>query len=336
MRLSKALAIVFLFFGAAFAGNLRNQEQYLAKFLAWSKKFNISFDNAEEFNRRLRIFSENDAKIETHNAGNYPWKMGHNEYSHLTWEEFRIHVGLDRGVPESIKNHKTGMRPLHQVSASTPSSIDWVSKGAVTGVKNQGSCGSCWSFSATGALEGAYEIAYGSLVSLSEQQLVSCDTTDAGCDGGLMDYAFEFAQENGGLCTEDDYPYVSGSGYNPSCEYSCTVVDGTAPSSWTDVSATDSALLSAVAQQPVSVAIEADQDSFQLYSSGVFTGECGTNLDHGVLAVGYGTDSGTDYWKVKNSWGTSWGEAGYIRLERNKDQEGDQCGILLSASYPTL
>jgi len=224
------------------------------------------------------------------------------------------------------------MNPLHAETELSSSSVDWVTAGAVTGVKDQGSCGSCWSFSTTGCMEGAYYIKKKSLVSFSEQQLVSCDTTDSGCNGGLMDYAFEWIQSNGGICKESDYPYVSGTGLNPSCKTSCSIVSGTKPTGWTDVRATESALLSAIAQQPVSVAIEADQIAFQLYKSGVFDSSCGTNLDHGVLAVGYGTDSGANYWKVKNSWG----EDGYIRLSRDVSQTGGQCGILKSASYVSL
>jgi len=262
--------------------------------------------------------------------------MGHNQFSDLTSDEFRERVGLNKGVPEFFKSEGTGMRPLHQIRASLPSSIDWVTKGAVTDVKDQGSCGSCWSFSTTGCMEAAYFLKTGSLASFSEQQLVSCDTNDSGCNGGLMDNAFEWIQDNGGIFTEDDYPYTSSTGTISRCKSTCTEVSGTTPKSCTDVSESELALESAVSQQPVSVAIEADQLGFQLYSSGVFTGRCGTSLDHGVLAVGYGTDSGTDYWKVKNSWGSSWGESGYIRLERGKNQTGGQCGIFMSASYVTL
>ena len=202
-------------------------------------------------------------------------------------------------------------------------------------MKNQGQCGSCWAFSTTGSLEGAWFIATGDLSPLSEQQLVDCDTVDSGCNGGLMDNGFAFAEKNA-MCTEDSYSYTARKG---TCKASsCTV--GLAQGSVTgykDVS-TDSeqALMSAVAQQPVSIAIEADQSSFQSYSSGVLTASCGTKLDHGVLAVGYGTDVGTDYWKVKNSWGSSWGEQGYVRLQRGKGGAGE-CGLLAGPpSYPVV
>lgn len=180
---------------------------------------------------------------------------------------------------------------------SIPTSIDWTTKGAVTPVKDQGQCGSCWSFSATGALEGAYEIKYNKLVSFSEQNLVSCDNRsdggkDKGCSGGLMDNAFTWVTKNAGICTEAAYPYTSGTTKTDgTCDQSkCTKDANVAPKSHTDVTKnSDSAMMSALAQQPVSIAIEADQKAFQLYKSGVFTEACGTKLDHGVLAVGYGT-----------------------------------------------
>lgn len=223
-------------------------------------------------------------------------------------------------------------RLKEETLSSAPASIDWVTKGAVTPIKNQGQCGSCWSFSATGAIEGAYAVSSGTLVSLSEQELVSCDTTDSGCGGGLMDNAFDWVKNNGGLCTEADYPYDSSTGTASTCNKSGCTAKVTV-TGHNDVAADDEdALKAAVAQQPVSVSIEADTSAFQLYESGVFTNSgCGTSLDHGVLIVGYGEEDDTNYWKVKNSWGTTWGEDGYIRLERDVNM----CGISQMASYPT-
>lgn len=197
-----------------------------------------------------------------------------------------------------------------------------------------------WAFSTTGALEGAYQIKYKDLQSFSEQELVDCDRVDHGCNGGLMDTGFAFTQRNGGLCSEVDYPYTSGQTKKEgTCnEKACTKNANVAPNGYTDVAGnSDSALMSALAQQPVSVAIQADQSAFQLYHSGVFTAECGTDLDHGVLAVGYGTDNGQDYYIVKNSWGSAWGEGGYIRLGRGSAYQAEgQCGILTEPSYPKL
>jgi len=207
----------------------------------------------------------------------------------------------------------------------------------VTPIKNQGQCGSCWSFSATGAIEGAVAIASNKLNSLSEQQLVDCSVSygNDGCNGGLMDYAFEYVITNKGLTDEKSYPYTA-TGPN-TCKASGKKLVSTI-SGYCDVAVdNDKALAAAVSVGPVSVAIEADQSCFQFYSSGIMSNSaCGTQLDHGVLAVGFGSSGSQQYWKVKNSWGTSWGEAGYIQLGRAvSGQPQGVCGILMAASYPT-
>jgi len=329
--------LVSLLAAVAMATNARERGYYEEKFFNWLQTFpHLKPANAEHFVQWLNNFATNEDIINRHNAqANVTYTLGHNQFSHLSLDEWKqyIRLGLTKPVSEEppVKIHQAE-------DFVAPTAYDWAAQGAVTGVKDQGNCGSCWSFSSTGALEGAYYIKSKQLISLSEQDLVDCDTTsnggsDAGCNGGLMDNAFTWVKKNGGICTEAAYPYTSGStGKSTTCNDKACAKQAAVPKSYTDVATTDAALVSAIAQQPVSVAIEADQSAFQLYKSGVFTGTCGTNLDHGVLAVGYGTD----YYKVKNSWGSSWGESGFIRLTRNSSQKGGQCGILLGASYPNL
>merc|ERR1719421_672171 len=218
-----------------------------------------------------------------------------------------------------------------ELPAATADSVDWVAKGAVTPVKNQGQCGSCWAFSTTGSVEGAFQIAGNPLTSFSEEDLVQCagSSGNQGCNGGLMDNAFKWIESNG-IATEASYPYTSGTGTTGSCKSSVTAAAKV--SGFQDVAkGSESGLKSSIEAAPTSVAIEADKSAFQLYKSGVFdSSTCGKQLDHGVLAVGYGTMDGKDYYKVKNSWGATWGQEGYILMVQGKDM----CGIADSASRP--
>lgn len=314
-------------------------------FRNWMNEHNIQYDTTESEGNAFDKWVDNHNYINHVNSMNLTYQLGHNQFSALSHDEYlnmvRGYRGLNVRSPNSVRG-----RNLQAIGSAVPASVDWVSYGAVTPVKDQGQCGSCWSFSTTGALEGAYYLKYGALVSFSEQQLVDCDNyanggKDHGCNGGLMDNAFAWIGKNNGLCTESEYPYISGTTQTTgSCsKNNCKLVAGSDIAKYIDVTSnSDSAMMAALSVQPVSIAIEADQRDFQLYSSGVFTGTCGTNLDHGVLAVGYGSIEGTDYYRVKNSWSTTWGYQGYIYLGRGAkyNNGAGQCGILMEASYPIL
>jgi len=318
-----------------------SHEQFEFLFSKWTKQYGINYNVREELLNRKKIFADNLEQVALHNfLGNSSYELHMNEFAAQTQDEFsNSHFGFNGGENQPKINRDFYQIDVEELTSlqqkSLPASIDWTTKGAVTPVKNQGSCGSCWAFSTTGGLEGAYYLKTGKLVSFSEQNLVSCDHVDQGCNGGLMDNADRFIQRNHGLCTEEDYPYVSGRGGRALCK-KCNVVDGSIPKQIVDVQHTEESMEAAVAKRPVSVAIEADQMSFQFYRRGVLTGNCGSRLDHGVLVVGYGTLNGQKYFKVKNSWGPSWGQNGYILIQRGKQVRGGECGVLLSASYPIL
>merc|ERR1719359_756894 len=286
--------------------------------------------------KRFAIYADNFAFVNAENAKGHKYKLTMNEFADMTADEFgESHMGISK--PEKIWGDLPYLGQHEYSGATLPSSVDWSSKGAVTPVKNQGQCGSCWSFSATGSLEGAHEIATGKLVSISEQQLVDCSKPEGnqGCQGGLMDDAFKYMEQND-MCTEESYAYTAKNGQ---CHASgCTVgVPKGSVTGYKDVSHDDeNALMEAVSKGPVSIAIEADKSVFQLYKSGVLSSAgCGHQLDHGVLVVGYGELSGKKYWKVKNSWGASWGQEGYVLLARGESGAGE-CGLLSQPSYPVV
>ncbi|XP_060074764.1 procathepsin L-like [Ylistrum balloti] len=301
----------------------------------YKTEFNKPYGAEEEAKRRV-IWENHLDYIQKHNLaadrGEHTFWLGMNEYGDMTNEEFVKTMNGYHMRTESV-NAPTYMPPSNV--GDPPASMDWRTQGYVTAVKNQGQCGSCWAFSTTGSLEGQHFKANKSLTSLSEQNLVDCSRKQGnqGCEGGLMDQGFKYIKENNGIDTEESYPYK---GVNGQCKFTPANV-GATDTGFVDIkSKSESDLQSAVATVgPISVAIDASHMSFQLYRTGVyhsfFCSE--TRLDHGVLAVGYGTESGKDYWLVKNSWGESWGEKGYIKMSRNRH---NNCGIATQASYPTV
>jgi len=323
---------------AALAANLQPRESYETLFFEHMAKYNLKFETGEKFVHALQAFADNVDLISIENAkAENTIKLGLNEFAHMTLTEFHDYMHLGGTMPPNLRGNGLVHGEPKDASAN-PASVDWRTTNAVTPVKNQGSCGSCWSFSAVAALEGAFNLKTNEVKIFAEQHLVSCDTVDSGCNGGWMDDAFNFVTKNGGITTTDKYPYTSGStGSTGACKTvaASDLEPRVAPKSYYDVvTKSVTALESAVAQQPVSIAIQANQASFQLYSGGVITANCGTRLDHGVTAVGYGTDKTYgDYWIVKNSWGSSWGESGYVRIAKSS---ANVCGVLSAPSYPSL
>ncbi|XP_027978097.1 cathepsin L1-like [Eumetopias jubatus] len=302
----------------------------------WKAAHGKLYDENEEGWRRA-VWAKNMKMIERHNQeysqGKHSFTMAMNAFGDLTSEEFRqVMNGL------KIQTRKEGNVFQAPPFAETPSSVDWREKGYVTPVKDQGLCGSCWAFSAAGALEGQMFRKTSKLVSLSEQNLVDCSWSQGneGCRGGLMDYAFQYVKDNGGLDSEESYPYCAQDG---SCKYKPeqSVANDTG---FTDIHQDEESLMVAVATVgPISAAIDASLDSFQFYHKGIYYDpNCSSeDLDHGILVVGYGSQGeepeNKKYWIVKNSWGMDWGMQGYILMAKDRD---NHCGIATSASFPTV
>jgi len=346
----KAIATVLALFGLVVNGDPMWKKEFTSDefmsmntqeiFRSWAQDFGRQYTTVEESAHRYAIWITNLERISATNSQRLSYKLRLNQFADLTDDEFRLKIHGHKGAcfqhNSKIPRISTSDKRSKSLPSTLPASVDWVTQGVVTPVKNQGDCGSCWAFSATGSIECDTAIATGVLNSLSEQQLVDCSYAEGnlGCDGGEMTSAFKYVEKEGGLCSETEYPYTGTDGV---CKATSCGTKYDPVKSYTDVTADDeTALETAAASGCVSVAIEADQYAFQYYSSGILTGTCGTDLDHGVLVVGYGTDGSQEYWLVKNSWGTSWGEAGYVQICRDCDKNGDkgECGINMEPSYP--
>lgn len=326
-------------------------EELQRQFDEYQQDFGKRYDSAEQRAAAFEAFSRNYRFVHSQNTLGQSFKLGLNAFSDMLPEEFRrTRFGSSRNSSITPGSGATYLGMHEETSnEAIPAAVDWRKHGAVTSVKDQGSCGSCWAFSATAALEGAWAISTGSLASLSVQQFLDCDFdtgsifshSNYGCSGGEPYWAWEYAT-NASLCTEASYPYKARDYqyYQEMCKKSLAVCSISLPRGAVKGYKlagrfSERALMSAVVQQPVSVGIDADADIFMQYKSGVIKGSCGLQIDHAVLVVGYGTDNGVDYYLVKNSWGLGWGEMGYVRIARGGFFFG-KCSITSSAHYPVV
>jgi len=293
---------------------------YTDAFTRFTAEYSKSYDSVEEYAKRLQIFADNMEKVAEMNAEhvliNGEAVYGVTKFSDLTPKEFKANY---LGYKPSNRT-KTYVTP----TAPVANDIDWVSKGAVTPVKDQGRCGSCWAFSATAAIESYAQLAGKGLKVLSAQQINSCDKRDGGCNGGNTETAYEYVKGAGGIELESDYPYTSGGGQTGSCKFNSGRV-AISITGYHSVGRGESSLKSAMNEGPASLCLAAS--SWQSYRSGILN-KCDNQVDHCVQGTGY---SGSEYWRIRNSWGTGWGESGFIRLAQGKDL----CKVSDDATYPT-
>ncbi|KAI3952149.1 hypothetical protein MKW98_005844 [Papaver atlanticum] len=331
--------IVLCFSVEQYSAANNDMHQMKNRYTQWLARHNRLY-NTEEWLSRFEIYQSNIKLIDYVNSQNLSYKLVDNKFADMTNEEFRAkYLGLKTFPSIKIVNDDAFIKL--NTSKKLPKNVDWRKKKAVTRVKDQGDCGSCWAFSAVAAVEGINKIKTGKLVSLSEQQVIDCNNGGndirgkPGCNGGLIDLAYDYIKENG-LTNESRYPYR---GIDDICKKKQVAArkNLVTITSYKQVPANNEKILEAVvAQQPVSTAIDARNFVFRFYSEGIFTGDCEDNLSHGVAIVGYGGGSKKEnkYWIVKNSWGMNWGEKGYIRMSRGVKSKQGLCGIAKIPSYP--
>jgi len=323
----------------------------MERFYNWAETHKIAVPEGEhEFLHLLTNWKNNDRIIDESNAKNLTYTLGHNAFSGMSSDEFaeHMHFGLNRELIAGSAS--PALRGGFDSVVSVPASVDWRAEGVVSPIQDQGQAGTCYSFGTSCAVESAMAIKTGVLTKLSEQQIVDCSTVknggpNFGTGGGQIAPTFEWIGKTGGLCTEQAYPYVSGTTKTTgTCQKTCSKVSGSDVQSVVNVKPkSDADMMTALSKTVVSIAIEADESTFQLYKSGVFTGKCGTSLDHAVALVGYGTMNGLDYYILRNSWGL-WGMSGYMLIGKGNDPAtgkpynngAGQCGLLMEASYPVM
>nr|AFA34858.1 cathepsin L-like protein [Trypanosoma dionisii] len=313
-----AVLVVMACLVPAATASLHAEETLASQFADFKQRYGRVYKSAAEEAFRLSVFRKNLLDAKLHAAANPHATFGVTPFSDLTREEFRSRH--HSGAAHFAAGRKRARVPVDVGVGDAPAAVDWRDRGAVTPVKDQGQCGSCWAFSAIGNVEGQWFLAGNALTSLSEQMLVSCDTMDSGCDGGLMNSAFEWIVEhhNGTVYTEESYRYASGDGIAQPCRTSGRTV-GAVITGHVKLPPDEAKMATWLAANgPLAVAVDAS--SWMFYTGGVLTSCVSNELDHGVLLVGYNDSAAPPYWIVKNSWGTLWGEDGYVRIAKGTNQ----------------
>jgi cathepsin L len=352
---SRSVVFYFLFFAVANRSwasiaegpgtkesNLRGTQSpdvYEKEFKAFKQRYSKSYESPEDEKAHFEAFMANFDVVEAHRSKNASYSLEINAFSDLTPEEFaRTHKSYQ---PLNLSEDEMAVLGVHEYSGnSLPASVDWRSAGAASHIKNQARCGGCWAFSANAAVEGAWYLATNKTqsLSLSEEQLIDCTPESNGCDGGNPYYAWKYMKTHG-VCTQGSYPFTAAGGKANACQTDCTeaIPKGGIKGSTRVVAGSSQALMEAVSKQPVAVAINAENPAFSQYSNGVWS-NCGTQLDHSVLLVGYGMQGSTPYWLIQNSWGTSWGQGGFGKILRQTGtaRTVGTCGILQEPQFPVV